>query len=130
VFGKNGWSEFAEAWFTNDVNKVYCPFTIAKEVVASIKKDIEPLIAGYPKPTRDLIELKFIGIEVSNYGVPKWSVTCKQPPSWCPFKEYHSMKGYSKLPIRLKRFKEKPKKKYPPGTKLWHGIPIKGTYKR
>ena len=125
AYGKKGWNELAEAWFTNDVNTVYCPFTITDKMTSHIKKDVDSLISRYPKSMRDAIERGCILVKVKNVNAPQWRVTCKKPPSWCPFKEYHSMKGINKLPTKVNRRKEKPKKKYPPGTKLWNGIPIR-----
>lgn len=120
AFGKKGWNQFAEAWFTNEDGATYCPFTITDKMTARIKKDVDAIVSKYPVTIRDAINRGYITVDVKNINAPKWYVTCKKPPLWCPFSEYHYNKGIHKLPIRVTRHREEIKKKYPHGTKLWH----------
>jgi len=129
AFGQAGWNEFAEAWFDpipgNRRGDTVCPFTITDQMVANIGQQIKDKIV-LTQAMKTAIKQGGLSIRVKVSDMLTWHTdSVISPPPWCPFPEYHKMKGVHKLPKRVP-FTDlnKDKGKYPKGTTFWHGVPL------
>ena len=98
--GKEGWNEFAEAWFDPNYDRggtTTCPRPIFDRLKDSITKKVLAIATTAEKEVLDKV------IFIMNMSGP-WTISSEGgPPVWCPYRKEHIK--YNLPPKRRKRNK-------------------------